>query len=38
MNFMFIFFVVLEYDDMNCNTIFRSFYNVFLNVDYDYMK
>jgi hypothetical protein len=37
MNYMFIFyvhfFVTLDYDEMNCNIIFRVLYNVFWSVD-----
>jgi hypothetical protein len=31
-------FIVLEYDEMNCNIIYRAFYNVFLNANSGYMK
>jgi hypothetical protein len=41
-NFMFIllceFYVVLEYDEMNCNLVSRVFYNVFWNADSSYMQ
>jgi len=32
------FFVVSNYDEMNCNLISRSFYNVFWSVDSGYMQ
>jgi hypothetical protein len=32
------FFVVLDYDETNCNIVFGVFYNVFWNVDFGYMQ
>jgi len=32
------FFVVLEYDEMNCNIVFRVFYNVLWSVEFGSMK
>jgi hypothetical protein len=31
------FFVMSNYDEMNCNHVFGDFYDVFWNVDFDYM-
>jgi len=41
MNFMFIFcvnFLVLDYDEVNCNIVFGVSFNVFWNVDFSYMQ
>jgi hypothetical protein len=41
MNSMYIFcefFVVLEYDEINCNIVFGVFYNVLWNANFGYMK
>jgi len=32
------FFVVLDYDEMNCNVVFGVFYNAFWSVDSSYMQ
>jgi hypothetical protein len=32
------FFVMLDYDEMNCNLVFRVFYNAFWNVDFGCMQ
>ncbi len=31
------FFVVLDYDEMNCDCVFEVFYNVFWSADFGYM-
>jgi hypothetical protein len=32
------FFVVLDYDEMNCNIVSRVFHNVFWNADSSYIQ
>jgi hypothetical protein len=32
------FFVVLDYDEMNCNLVYGVFYNVLWSVDLDYRQ
>ncbi len=35
---LFEFFVVLDYDEMNCNLVSRVLYNVFWSEDFGYMQ
>jgi len=37
-SFCVIFFIVLDYDEMNCTIVLEFFYNVFQNVDSSYMQ